>query len=65
MKFKKVPNEYLFSKYTREDGKYTITSKDRKINGTYKNVFVVTDSNGNEVAVFNRLKEAKAAFENA
>ncbi len=62
MKFKKVPNDYLFSKYVREDGKYIIESEDRKINGTWKNVFIVTDENGKEIEVFRRLKDAKEKY---
>lgn len=60
MKFKKIPDVYLFPKYIREDGKYTIKSTCRQ----HKSVFVVTDCNGNEIATYTRLKEAKAAFEN-
>ena len=62
MKFKKVPNDYLFSKYVREDGKYTIESEDRKINGTWKNVFVVTNENGEEIEICKRLKDAKEKY---
>ena len=36
MKFKKQANVAFFSKYVREDGKYTITSVYRRINGTLK-----------------------------
>lgn len=64
MKFKKVPNVYLFSKYIREDGKYTIESVDVKINNSYKNVFIVTDENGNEVEIMKRLKDAKEKYGN-
>ena len=38
MKFKKQANVAFFSKYVREDGKFTITSVDRRVNGTLKNV---------------------------
>lgn len=62
MKFKKVKNAYMFSKYVREDGKYTITAKDRRINGTLKSVFVVTDANGAEIDVMARLKDAKEKY---
>ena len=62
MKFKKVPNVFMFSKYVREDGKYTIESEDRRINGTLKSVFVVTDSNGKEIEVMKRLKDAKEKY---
>ena len=65
MKFKKVPNIAFFSKYVREDGEYTITSKDRKINGVYKNVFEVTDKAGNVIEVLARLKDAKAKYADA
>ena len=46
MKFKKQANVAFFSKYVREDGKFTITSVDRRVNGTWKNVFEVTDEAG-------------------
>lgn len=62
MKFNKVKNAYMFSKYVREDGKYTITSKDRRINGTLKSVFVVTDESGSEIDVLMKLKEAKEKY---
>ena len=63
MKFKKVPNIFMFSKYVREDGKYTITAEDRKNNrGTYISVFVVTDENGIEIDVLPRLKKAKEKY---
>jgi hypothetical protein len=62
MKFTKVKNAYMFSKYVREDGKYTITSTDRRINGTLKGVFVVTDENDTEVDVMMKLKDAKAKY---
>lgn len=62
MKFKKQFNVAFFSKYTREDGKFTITSVDRCINGTYKNVFEVTDETGNVIDTFSRLKDAKAKY---
>lgn len=64
MKFKKVPNVYMFSKYVREDGKYIIESEDRKINGTWKNVFVVTNENGEEIETMKRLKDAKEKYAN-
>lgn len=62
MKFKKVSNIAFFSKYVREDGEYTITSKDRLINGVWKNIFEVTDKTGNVVEVLARLKDAKAKY---
>lgn len=64
MKFNKVKNVFMFSKYVREDGKYTITSIDRRINGTLKSVFVVTDENNNEIEVMMKLKEAKEKYSN-
>lgn len=64
MKFNKVKNVYMFSKYVREDGKYTIESVDRKINGTWKNVFVVTNENGEEIEILKRLKDAKEKYTN-
>ena len=64
MNFNKVKNVYMFSKYVREDGKYTITSEDRRINGTYKSVFVVRDESGNEIDILKRLKEAKEKYSN-
>ena len=62
MKFKKVANVFLFSKYVREDGKYTIESVDRRINGTLKNLFEVTDDCGNVIDTLQRLKDAKAKY---
>ena len=64
MKFNKVKNVFMFSKYIREDGKYSITSIDRRINGKLKSVFVVTDENNNEVEVLMKLKEAKEKYSN-
>lgn len=63
MKFKKQPNIAFFSKYVREDGKITIMSVDRQINGTWKNAFEVTDENGTVIDVLPRLKDAKAKYE--
>lgn len=63
MKFKKQPNVAFFSKYVREDGKIAITSVDRQINGTWKNVFEVTDEDGAVIDVLPRLKDAKAKYE--
>lgn len=63
MKFKKQPNVAFFSKYVREDGKITITSVDRQINGTWKNVFEVTNEDGAVIDVLPRLKDAKAKYE--
>ena len=59
MKFKKQANVAFFSKYVREDGKFTITSVDRRVNGALKNVFEVTDETGNTLP---RLKDAKAKY---
>lgn len=63
MKFKKQPNVAFFSRYVREDGKITITSVDRQINGTWTNVFEVTDENGAVIDVLPHLKDAKAKYE--
>lgn len=62
MKFKKDKNVYMFSRYVREDGKYTITSTDRKINGTWKNIFVIADEEGKEIDCMSRLKDAKEKY---
>jgi hypothetical protein len=58
MKFIKVPNTYCFSKYIREDGEYTVTTKTRNNKAAY----VVTNRNGEEIAVFAKMKDAKAAY---
>lgn len=63
MKFKKVPHAFMFSKYVREDGKYTITSVDREINGHWKNVFEVTDETGAVIDTLPRLKIAKEKYQ--
>lgn len=65
MKFNKVQNSFMFSKFVREDGKYTITSEDRKINGKFKSVFVVTNADGDEIDVLPKLKEAKEKYADA
>lgn len=62
MKFKKVPNQFMFGKFVREDGKYTITSTDTRINGTWKNVFEVSDERGNVIDTLPCLKDAKAKY---
>lgn len=62
MKFKKQKNVAFISKYVREDGKFTITSVDRRINGTWKNVFEVTDEAGTVIETLPRLKDAKAKY---
>ena len=62
MKFKKVANVFMFSKYVREDGKYTIESVDRRINGALKNVFEVSDANGVVIDTMPRLRDAKAKY---
>ena len=65
MKFTKGENSYMFSKYVREDGKYTIESVDRRINGTFKNVFEVTDESGAVIDTLPKLKDAKAKYAEA
>ena len=45
-----------------EDGKFTITSVDRRVNGALKNVFEVTDETGNVIDTLPRLKDAKAKY---
>lgn len=62
MKFKKQENVAFFSKYVREDGKFMITSVDRRVNGTWKNVFEVTDEAGSVIDTLLRLKDAKAKY---
>ena len=62
MRFKKVANVFMFGKYVREDGKYTIESVDRRVNGTWKNVFEVSDNCGNVIDTLQRLKDAKAKY---
>lgn len=62
MKFKKQENVAFFLKYVREDGKFTITSVDRRVNGTLKNVFEVADEAGNVIDTLPRLKDAKAKY---
>lgn len=63
MKWNKVKNNYMFSKYVREDGKFTIESTDRRNeNGTWKPVFLITDSAGKEIEVMKRLKDAKEKY---
>lgn len=64
MKFKKQTNVMFFSKYVREDGKFTITSVDRFVNGRLKNVFEVTDEAGNLIDTLPRLKDAKQKYAN-
>lgn len=62
MKFKKQANIAFFSKYVREDGEITITSVDRRINGTWKNVFEVTNAAGEVIDTLPRLKDAKTKY---
>ena len=62
MKFKKQANVAFFSKYVLEDGKFTITSVDSRVNGTLKNVFEVTDEAGNVIDTLPRLKDTKAKY---
>ena len=64
MKFKKQTNVVFFSKYVREDGKYTVTSVDRCANGRWKNVFEVTDETGAVIDTLPRLKDAKQKYAN-
>lgn len=61
MKFKKQANVAFFSKYVREDGKFTITSVDRR-GRTLKNVFEVTDEAGTVIDTLPRLKDAKEKY---
>ena len=62
MKFKKQANVAFFSKYVREDGKFTITSVDRRVNGTLKIVFDLTVEAGSVIDTLPRLKDAKAKY---
>ena len=54
-----MPNTYLFSKYTREDGKYTVETA----SAGSKPVYLVKDADGNLVETFKTMKAAKAAYE--
>ena len=60
MKLKKQANVAFFSKLCPEDGKFTITSVDRRVNGALKNVFEVTVETGNVIDTLPRLKDAKS-----
>lgn len=60
--FSKVPNVPFFSKFVRSDGMIFITSCDRKINGSYINVFEVSDLNGNVIETFFRFMDAKEKY---
>jgi len=62
MKWNKVKNTFMFSKYVRSDNKYSIIAEDRTINNSLKCVFVVYDSNGQELEVFKKLKDAKETY---
>ena len=62
MKFKKQANVAFFSKYVREDGTFTTTSVDRRVNGNLKNVFEVTDEAGSVIDALPRLKDEKAKY---
>jgi len=42
--------------------RFTITSVDRRVNGTLKNVFEVTDEAGSVIDTLPRLKDAKAKY---
>lgn len=61
---KKKDGAYLFPEYIRDDGIYIILSTDRKVNGTWKRVYVVKDNDHHEVGIFKTLKEAKEKFSN-
>lgn len=64
--FMKVPGTvYLFPVYVRDDGKFTISSVDRRIDGVYRRVYEVADCFGAVVATYRRLKDAKLAYESA
>ena len=60
--FSKLKNVPFFSKYVRSDGLIFITSCDRIINGSYKNVFEVSDPSGHVIETFFRLKDAKEKY---
>ena len=62
MKFKKQANVAFFSKYVREDGKFTITSVDLRVNRKIKKKFEVTDEAGSVIDTLPRLKDAKAKY---
>lgn len=62
MKWKKVANDFMFSKFVREDGEFTIESVDVMVNERLKNVFEVTDRNGNIIDRLPRLKDAKEKY---
>lgn len=58
---KSKDNTYLIPTYIRDDGKYTIQSKEH--GSTSRKIFVVTDIDGKEVGTFDNLKGAKFFFE--
>ena len=62
MKFKKQATVAFFSKYVREDGKFTITRVVRRVIGSLNNVFEVTDEAGSVIDTLPRLKDAKAKY---
>ena len=63
-KFRKTTEgEYLSPVYVRDDGKYKIESKDRRVMGSLKRVYIVYNSEGEEITFFYRLKDAKTTFE--
>lgn len=63
-KFHKTSNGvYLFPVYVRDDGKYKIASVDRRVFGTLKRVFEVTNEAGEIVGTFPRLRDAKISYE--
>ena len=64
--FKKVSGSgYLFPVYVRDDGKFTISSVDRRIDGVYRRVYEVADYFGAVVATYWLLRDAKLAYESA
>lgn len=58
MKFKKVKYIPFYSRYVREDDKYTITTA--TINN--KAAYIVTDENGNEIEIMQKMKDAKLKY---
>ena len=58
MKFKKVEYIPFYSRYVREDGKYTITTA--TINN--KAAYIVTDENGNKIEIMQKMKDAKLKY---
>ena len=58
MKFKKVEYIPFYSRYVREDGKYTITTA--TINN--KAAYIVTDENDNKIEIMQKMKDAKLKY---